>query len=261
MNVRRLCALPVLSAVAALAACTSSGNGHTAGGASTSGSTPTTAAGLATLLQSAVGKITSAHVRLDASLSGQSLSGQGDEKLSHGKLQALDLTENLPAGVGSARIIIVNGKTYAKLPTSMNPTGKPYLLVSPNSSNPVVKQIAASLDSALSSASLGEVSAFLNSAKSVDVKGHETVNGVPTTHYTVVVDVAKLPSNITGKSALAASGVNTLPLDLYVDKQGRPVQLTEKLKVQGQDVSTKLTVTRYNQPVSITAPPASQIGG
>jgi hypothetical protein len=220
---------------------------------------PTDAAGLGELMQSAIATVTSAHINLDVNAAGQSVSGGGDEKLSAGKLVALDLTENLPSGAGSLRIIILDGKTYAKLPSSMRTSDKPYTLVTENSSNPVVKQLASSLDSALASASLGSVRLFITAAKSLSVKGTQTVEGVPTTHYSVVVDISKLPSSMPGKDALTSSGLSTLPLELYVDRQGRPVQVTEDFKVQGQSVSTKVKVTGYNKAVSIQAPPADQV--
>lgn len=258
MKLRRICALP-LAAVAALAACSSSGNSG-----DVPANAPTDAAGLAAQLKSATSKITSAHITLDANLSsGAAITGQGDEQLSHGKLQALDVSENLSGYTGALRIIVVHGKTYAKLPASLNTSGtpgKPWVVVTPDSSNPVVRELASTIDSALSSASLGEISTFMDSTKSVSLKGRDTIDGVPTNHYSVVVDVTKLPSTTPGRSALVAAGVKTLPLELYVDDKRRPVQVTEQLKIQGQNVSTKLIASRYNQPVSIKPPPVDQVG-
>jgi hypothetical protein len=246
-----------LSAGALLTACSSSGGG---GGANVPAGMPTDAAGLGTLLRTAVSKITSAHIALDITLAGQTLTGNGDETLASGQLTGLDLTENLPNGGGVIQVIMVDGKTYAKLPPTMNSSDKPYLLVSDSSSNAIVRQLSASLDSALSSASLGSVSTFTHAAKSVAVKGSETVNGVQTVHYSIVVDVTKLPDSLPGKSELIQSGINTLPLELYVDPAGRPVEVTEQFTAQGQKVSTKSTVSDYNKPVTITAPPADQVG-
>jgi hypothetical protein len=221
---------------------------------------PTDANGLGTMLQNAVNKISSAHITLDITLAGQQLTGSGNEKLANGRLTALDLSENLPAGGGTIRLIMVGGKTYAKLPPALNAGSKPYLLVSKSSSNQIVRQLAGSLDSALSAASLGSVSTFTHAAKSVQPKGTTTINGVQATHYSIVVDVAKLPASLPGKSELTQSGIGTLPIELWVDSAGRPVQLTEAFSVQGQKVATKATVSDYNKPVTITAPPADQVG-
>jgi hypothetical protein len=137
MNARRTHALLALSLAVALTACSSSTSGN-GGGAKGLPGMPTDAAGLGNLMQSATATVTSAHISLDVNAAGQSVSGGGDEKLAAGKLVALDLTENLPSGAGELRIIIVDGKTYAKLPASMRTSAKPYSLVTENSSNPVV---------------------------------------------------------------------------------------------------------------------------
>jgi hypothetical protein len=273
MNSRRLCAVLALPCLLAACSSSTSGKGSTgssgASGSSTGASTgssaaapggkPTDAAGLGGLMQSAIAGITSAHIALDVDAAGQKVSGVGDEKLSAGKLVAMDITEQLPGGTGSLRLIIVGGKTYAKLPASLNKSGKPYVLVSGNSSNATVRALAGSLDSALSSASIGSVGAFITAAKTVKLVGTGTVNGVAATHYSVVVDISKLPADLPGKDALASSGLKTLPLDLYIDDQGRPVRVNEDFKVQGQEVSSNVTVTDYNKPVTVTAPPASQV--
>lgn len=273
MNSRRLCA--VLALPCLLAACSSSTSGKgstgssgaagsgTGSGAGSSaaapGGKPTDAAGLGGLMQSAIAGITSAHISLNVDAAGQKVSGAGDEKLAAGKLVAMDITEQLPGGAGSLQLIIVGGKTYAKLPPALNKSGKPYVLVSGNSSNATVRALAGSLDSALSSASIGSVGAFITAAKTVKLVGTDTINGVKATHYSVVVDISKLPADLPGKDALGSSGLKTLPLDLYIDDQGRPIRVNEDFKVQGQEVSSIVTVTNYNKPVTVTAPPASQV--
>lgn len=260
MTARRACALLLLPVLVGTAACTSSGKGGSQTGSPVPSGMPTDAAGLSTFVQSAVAHITSAHVNVGLNLSAQTLAGQGDEQLSSGKLVGLDLTENLSGGSGSIQVIVSGGKTYAKLPKSLNPLGKPWLLVTPSSSNPIVKQLAPSLDSALSAVSLGSLSVLVGAAKSVAVKGTETIRGALATHYAIDVEIAKLPASLPGRSELAASGSDTLPLQLFVDTQGRPVRAGPELTVQGQDVSINVDFTQYNKPVTITPPPASQVG-
>lgn len=202
--------------------------------------------------------VTSAHISLNIGVSGQAITGAGDEKLSSGKLTALDLTEQIP-GAGALRLIIADGKTYVKLPTAANKSGKPYVLVRAGSSDPTVRQLAASLASTQSSASLANTVAFVTAADSVKNGGSTTAAGVPATRYDVTVNVAKLPSTYPGKAALAQTGITSLPVQIFLDSSGRPVQVLENLKVAGKAVSTKVTVTKYNQPVTISAPPASQV--
>jgi hypothetical protein len=252
MNLRRIIALLALPC-ALFTACSSS----TSGGGAVSGM-PTTATALATLMKTAIAKTTSARFTLDVTLAGEGLTGSGVEKLAQGKLVALDVSEHLPQG--ALRVIMVDGKTYAKLPKSLNPSGKPYLPVTTSSSNVVISALAGSLDSALSSASLGDVGTFAKAAKSVKVVGAAKVAGVSTTHYSIVVDLARLPGDLPGKDQLVQGGLKTLPLELYIDAQGRPIEVSEDFNAQGQHVKTKVVVTGYDQPATITAPPADQIG-
>jgi hypothetical protein len=283
VNSRRISAVLTLPAAFALAACSSSTDGQaSAGGSTQSGSSqsgssqpgsgtspsgggggagaPTGATGLGGLIQRGVARVTSAHLSLQVNAAGESITGAGDETLTGGTLHSLDLTENLPGGVGALEIIIVSGKTYAKLPPSLNKTGKPYVLITTDSSDPTIKQLATSIDSALSLASLSSVTAFVTAADSVTAKGKATVDGVDTTHYSVVVNISKLPADLPGKDELGSSGLTTLPLDLYIDRQGRPVQVSEDFELSGQSVSIKFKQSNYNKPVSISAPPADQVG-
>ncbi|HET8582478.1 MAG TPA: hypothetical protein VFL65_04460 [Jatrophihabitans sp.] len=258
--------LLVPSAALVLAGCGSSGGGSSSSPPSKSAppstsAAPTTAAGLGQAMQSAIKQVSSAHLTVSATVAGQSVNGSGDEKLSDGKVTGMEITEGLPAGGGSVEVIVVGGKTYVKLPSALNLGGKPYQLVTPNSSNPVVKRLAGTMDSAVSSASVEDVSAFVQSARSVKKVGTTTVAGVPTTHYTAVVDVAKLPANLPARQQLTAAGVTSVPVQLYVDSSYRPVQVSEQLTVQGQKVSTNALFSRYNAPVSISAPPSGQVGG
>jgi hypothetical protein len=255
MNPRRFCVLLVTAVSATLAACSSSGGNS--GSASTASVDP---AELASSVRSAVHDVASAHLALEFGLAGQALKGAGDEKLSGGTINALDITLNLASGAGSVRLIIVDGKKYVKLPPSLNTSDKPYLIVTPNSSNAVVKQLASSLDAALSSASLDSIATFVGAAKSLKRDGPATVTGVDTTHYSVVVDVSKLPASMPGRDVLQSSNIKTIPVELYLDDKNRPIEFTEDFTVQGQQVKSKLTLSDFNQPVTITAPPANQVG-
>jgi hypothetical protein len=203
--------------------------------------------------------VSSAHLHLSINAAGQSVTGNGDEKLSNGAVKAIDLAETIP-GAGQIRLIHVGGKTYAKLPAALNTgSSKPYILVSAHSKNPIIAQLGSSLSTAFNAASLKTYSVFVHAAKSVKVVGTDTVGGVRTTRYHVVVDAAKVPNSVLSRQELQASGIKTVPIDLWIDGAGRPVQVVERLTVQGQTVSVKVTITKYNQPLTIKAPPASKV--
>jgi hypothetical protein len=267
MNPRKLLAIVTLPAAFSIAACASSttnGSGSTGGpsGGTTVGPSgaPTDAQGLSALLERASNTVKTAHIDLKVDAAGQQIAGSGDESLNEGVLTGLNITESLPGDAGSLQLIIADGKTYAKLPSSINPSDKPWVLITSDSTNPTIQQLSTSISQTQESASIGSTTAFVTAAKSVENKGTEDVNGEPATHYSVVVDTTKLPADNTGKEALIQAGVTSLPVELYIDSQGRPVKLTENFSAQGQAISTEVDLSKYDQPVTIEAPPADQVG-
>jgi hypothetical protein len=219
--------------------------------------TPTDAAGLAAFLRDGTASIRSAHLELEVDAAGNAIKGAGDETLENGRAESFDLTETIP-GLGDIRVLQVDGKTYVQLPSGLNPGDKPWLLISTESSNPVVQQLATSLQSVTSSSSLDQYTAFTQAA-TVKPLGSEQVDGVAATHYALSVDVTKLPNDTPGRSDLLTAGLVTLPVDLWVDAKGRPVKVSEELTVQNQKVTTLVTLSRFDEDVSITAPPADQV--
>jgi hypothetical protein len=251
---RRL--LVAVLAGALLAGCTSSGSPSRTGGATPSG-LPTTAAGLSARIIAASAALSSAHLEVTLTLSGASASGTGNEQLSANSLQALDITLNVP-GVGAVRVVHTDGNTYAKLPPALNTSGKPYVAVTSDSSNPTVQLLAPYVGAAVAAVTPGELGKLVAGARSVDVAGKQTVAGVQATHYAVKVDPAKLDTAT--RTELGDAGTKPLPLDLWVGQDGRPARASLGLPVAGQQVPIEVTFTDYDKPVDISAPPADQIG-
>ena len=285
MNSRRLSALVALPAALALAACSSATSGSGSGssapagsstasgsasapssstatsGAASTGSATTSSGGaaqLGALLQAGAAKIRTAHLTLAINAAGQSITGSGDEQVVNGKVMSLQITESLP-GNQQIRIVHINDKTYAKLPQSLSKSAKPYVLANSNSSNPQLRALSKSIDSSLQSASVNSAAVFVKAASSVRSLGASSVNGVATTRYAVTVDPQKFPSTMLGKGALVAAGIKSIPLDLQVDGEGRPVRIAVSITIAGKTTVSTATISRYNQPVTISAPPANQV--
>jgi hypothetical protein len=233
------------------------GSSSTARSSSSSPASPTATA-LFARVSAALKKVTSLHVAISTALGPDSINAAGDEALTNGTLTAADITENVP-GQGGFRLIILDEQTYARLPASMDHTGKPWVLVSPDSANPFIRGLAATLDQVKSSASVTAIAQFAPAATGVTDKGSDDVGGVPATHYGFTVEVAKLPSTFLGKAALQQAGVVAIPVELWIDAQGRPVKITQRLAVSGQSSDTSVLATGYDKPVHIVAPPADQV--
>jgi hypothetical protein len=101
-------------------------------------------------------------------------------------------------------------------------------------------------------------------ATSVHQVGSGTIDGVPVTEYTGTVPMSKAVSRLTGnvktqlQQQIAAAGFTDENFTVWIDGQ----HLTRKaiVTVDGTSVSETitLTITSVNQPVNVTAPPASQ---
>jgi hypothetical protein len=234
------------------AGCTSSAS--KANNNDTSSAASATANQLATKLTAGLAGVTSVHLSVATDLAGQKIQGGGGIGLNNGGIEQGDITEQLPGGLGEIHIILSGGKTYAKLPAALVKADKPWVLVSSDSSDPIVAQLASTIDTVLAVASPNSVVAFAKAAKSVDDLGAVTIGGVQTTHYKVSVDPKKLPSTFPGGGSSTA-----IPVDLYIDAKGRPIQISGKFTVLGQALTPKIVLSDYNKPITVTPPPADQV--
>ncbi|MGC4836123.1 hypothetical protein ACLQ3D_16640 [Micromonospora vinacea] len=93
------------------------------------------------------------------------------------------------------------------------------------------------------------------------VVGQETVNGVPTVHYTVTTPVATYLKQIDARrrdateQTLATQGVKELKVDLWVDEQYRPRRAGLVMGTMGDMV---IDYTDYNKAVAIEPPPPAE---
>jgi hypothetical protein len=108
--------------------------------------------------------------------------------------------------------------------------------------------------------------AYLQGSLTVDKVGSEPVEGVPTTHYAVNVDLDQAAENTTGdaretvRRVIAQSGVKELPFDVWLDGNGyiRKVRYDEHAgRRQAAEVTMELH--DFGAPVPITAPPVESV--
>ena len=71
----------------------------------------------------------------------------------------------------------------------------------------------------------------------------------------------KLPASQRAQMQAAIdAGVDSVPLDIWVDGQSRPVKTLVTLSVQGQSATSEYQQNHFDEPVTINPPPADQIG-
>lgn len=223
--------------------------------------TPTTAAALATELTTAMQQVHSAHLTVTTSGTGAAATTaagalQADVTTAGGHTSAFQTTATV-AGQ-TVEILYVDKVAYVKLPTTAN-SATPWTKVSASSSNPVIAGLAQNMSQLQSQSSLNAYNDLLKGATGFQRVGPKTINGVKATEYTMTVNVASLPADSPAAAQLKGAGVTTVPVIFYVDGQNRPVQITETLTLAGAQVTVDVKFSKYNQPITIQAPPASQV--
>jgi hypothetical protein len=158
----------------------------------------------------------------------------------------------LPGGKAAPEVVkaeLVSDTVYLNVPGLASLVGKPWISVS----------IPAADDSTVSGAfskvasAVGDVNSIVSFAKShhatVTSLGTSKVNGVTATGNKIVTTL------VHGRAGLTA--------DLWADSSDRLVQADVKVaittKKHSADVTAALNVSAYGDPVTITAPPPSQV--
>ncbi|SDI81290.1 hypothetical protein SAMN05444157_0276 [Frankineae bacterium MT45] len=215
-------------------------------------------ASLAATLQAAGNSLTSVHSVTDVHLSaGTTVESSSDEKLADGTLSAAIIDESV--GGVPVKLVLVGSQMYAKLPQSMVQTSasKPWVHITATSGNQIVRALNSSLASAVDQGGLNSALSYANAATKVHVVGVENVNGVQATHVSAVIDASMLPSETARQ--LTQLGVTTFPTDFWLGSDGHLLKVTQSLTLKGKVTTTTTTFSKFNAPVTITAPTADQI--
>jgi len=222
---------------------------------------PMTLVGLKAKLTAGSSSVTSAHITMSGKVRGQSfLDLQGDETLADGKLTAMRLNEKI-AGLSLA-MVIVDDTLYVKLPINARVNGKPWMKATEDSVDPSIRQLAASIKTLRQSASMSQYETLTESASLFRTVAVERLHGVEVTHYSMMIDITKdrgAAISDAMRKSMKKLGISKIPVDLWVDEQGRTLRMAERFRVKGETMSVEVTMTRINRPVTIKAPAASQV--
>ena len=174
--------------------------------------------------------------------------------------------------VGKGPVIYVRAPMFA----SFIPASTPWIKLDPTALPGADPGIGA----ATAAANPAAILAAIKDALTVEEVGTETVDGSDATHYRATVDIVKLLPLVADvvdeqptdaemqetKDQLAKLGLQTLPIELWVDGDGflKQVQLAPDLsKVDpdhpGTSFSLTLTFSDIGEDIAIDVPPASQV--
>lgn len=205
----------------------------------------------------------SVHMTIDVSAMGHSFTMNGDVSMNGAsdsgtvadtlRQSAMSMTMDIP-GTGTVEMRLVDGVMYmnAGALDTGGDSAKPWVKVDlTDPSNP----FGSMLDQ-VGSMSPSQLTKMFRSISTLKNLGADSVDGVPATHYTVSVDTAKV-AGLMGLSG--ASGLSSLPKSLtynvWIDNLSRPI----KMSATFSGVSMEMRFSKWNEPVHVVAPPASQV--
>ena len=208
-------------------------------------------------------------IKVDAG-SIESMDGTFSETLGDSKVTGMDMDLNLTTSgqTFELRMLAKGDKVYISgdkfLSLIKVPADKKWAIADPTSSNAGLAQMGQSLSGVLASGDTAQYAALAAAANSVKYDGEETISGVKADKYELNIDVKSAAAATSGEQqtqmqTLLSAGVTSVPMTMWLDKQGRLVQAIEQLSVQGQTVRTEVSVTSINSQVTITEPAASEV--
>jgi hypothetical protein len=162
--------------------------------------------------------------------------------------------------------ILVGDQLYMKMPALAARSGKPWIGISldklkeSSGLDPKAMQDQGSQGDPTVNAKM------LTASKDVRSVGTETVGGVSTTHYRGTFAMQEALAKLSGEQraeaqkSLGQSGIDKMTFDLWVDGQQLPRKMSMATPPGAKlDIKMTMTYTAFNAPLSITAPPKSQV--
>jgi hypothetical protein len=260
----------------AMSACAGGGS---AGGPATSASSSPDQVMVAAYSKTTEARTARTSMSTQVSMGGQSLPITASGVVDFAAHTA-QLTETLPGNAGTSETRFVNGVVYLQLPGQLGAQlagGKPWVSIDVNKITQ--QQYGSSLSELEGSmpSDPADVLGYLRVASDqVREIGPDTVDGTPTKHYDVTIDLDKAAAGRPAQVQQATQkleqqlGTHTLPAQVWIDDQGRLRKITLEEKVTPPSTASGATATGpvslsltetlsdFGTPVNVTAPPADQ---
>ena len=205
------------------------------------------------LLESGLENTTTARMSMEIDAAGMSTTAEGILDYS-GDMPATQMTMTMPgaSGGGEMEMIMVDGVIYMTMP-GMTTDGS-YLMIDPKSNPELADQMGG-----MDSLDLGSTTKMLTEGlEKAEKVGEEDIDGVATSHYVVTVntDAAKEMLGDMEQGAGAAEIPDSLTYDVWLDSEGRMVQVNADINGTG---TVKMNMSDFGADVSIEAPPADKV--
>lgn len=205
---------------------------------------------------------TAISVTVSAAGQDMRMSGTALYRLSPNVAMKMDMSQMTMGGrkTQGFQEVLIGDVMYLKLPTA---TSRPWVKAS-------LKQLSGGEDvqGLTSQSNTDPASAIKMFTASKDVRkvGTETVSGISTTHYEGTFSMSDAMAKLDPKQrddarqALGQMGMDKMVFGLWVDGKQLPRKLTMSTPSASKlPMTMDMVFTGYNTPVSIAAPPASQV--
>jgi hypothetical protein len=175
------------------------------------------------------------------------------------------------APTGSEQVLLVDNVFYMQIPSLQQVTGKPWIKIDPtDTSDPANQLFASMVNSIKQNADPSQMIKNLEAGGTLTGTDTEQLNGQGTTHYKITVDIDKMIANQTDptmKQMLGLAeqqGLRNYPVEVWLDSHGLPIQTTINMPAlsaaPGSGGLSTVTYSDWGSPVTISAPPADQVG-
>ncbi len=233
-----------------LSACASTDENQTDGSGDNAAAS-LTQANFSQILTAAQAEVQSAHMDATVDMGGQSGSISGDFT-GFADIDSLSMDMQVDVAGQQIEMRLVDKVLYVNAAAISGNKGKPWVKIDLNDPGNPLSRI-------MDTANPKNFTVYLQAVKTLDDRGMETVDGVEAHHYTVTIDTAK---------AMAA---NPALKGQDTSKLGLPGQITTDVWLNGDNLPVKMSVplgdagsfeahfSKYDEQVSVVAPPANQI--
>lgn len=173
---------------------------------------------------------------------------------------------DFPAGTTTMSMVLTPSAFYMQMPLlSAQLGGKPWLKVDFAA---LSQKSGINFRQLLQQSTQSDPSVYLQMlAASGDIKviGHETIDGISTTHYAGTVPLDHLNTNLSSSlrqrliQAARRLGMTDVAIDAWISTDGLARRLMETSQTNFGPFSVAMDLTHYGEHISITPPPASEV--
>jgi hypothetical protein len=208
-----------------------------------------------------------AKMSVVTSVEGQTLRGSGFVDAKGHKAR---IAMTLPQGAGEMETVFLDRVLYMRFPPALAkgiPGGKAWVKLDLDRFGKKTGIDFGALQSASGNDPSGQLDQ-LRGAGDVKRLGTEKVRGTDTTHYKATVDLRKAAENAPASQREAVrrsidkvielSGQRTMPMEVWLDKQGRARRTKITQKVEGRSLTYSMDLYDFGTREALKAPPASE---